>query len=95
MVNPSNCLFFTCSHDVYNAAIHAPLSSDYGMRKDPFNGKTRFHKGVYIAAPAGTPVVVALPGKVISGGHEGGYGKTVLVEHNNGLRTHYGHLTSR
>ena len=74
--------------------VHAPISSNYGMRKDPFTGKMRFHKGVDIAAPAGTPVVAALPGKVISAGHEGGYGKTVLVEHDNGLRTRYGHLAS-
>lgn len=74
--------------------VNAPISSNYGMRKDPFTGKTRFHKGVDIAAPAGTPVVAALPGKVISTGHEGGYGKTVLVEHDNGLRTRYGHLAS-
>ena len=74
--------------------VNAPISSNYGMRKDPFTGRIRFHKGVDIAAPSGTPVVAALPGKVISVGHEGGYGKTVLVEHDNGLRTRYGHLAS-
>ena len=74
--------------------VNVQISSNYGMRKDPFAGKMRFHKGVDIAAPAGTPVVAALPGKVISAGNEGGYGKTVLVEHDNGLRTRYGHLAS-
>ncbi|MDR0843143.1 MAG: peptidoglycan DD-metalloendopeptidase family protein [Acidobacteriota bacterium] len=74
--------------------VHAPISSAFGMRKDPFTGKPRFHKGVDIAAPAGTPVLAALPGKVISAGREGGYGNTVLVEHGDGLRTRYGHLSS-
>ena len=74
--------------------VNAPVSSDFGMRKDPFTGKAQFHKGVDLAAPAGTPVVAALPGKVISAGYESGYGNNVLVEHDGGLRTRYGHLES-
>ena len=75
--------------------VNAPVSSGFGMRADPFTGNQRFHRGIDIAAPAGTPVVAALPGRVISVGNEqGGYGKTVLVEHDGGLRTRYGHLDS-
>jgi len=74
--------------------VNAPISSGFGSRKDPFTGKTQFHKGVDLAAPAGTPVVAALPGKVISAGYESGYGNTVLVEHDGGLSTRYGHLAS-
>ena len=74
--------------------VHAPINSAFGMRKDPITGTQRFHKGVDIAAPAGTPVVAALPGKVVSAGYESGYGNTVLVEHEGGLRTRYGHLAS-
>ena len=74
--------------------VEAQISSAFGMRKDPFTGKPRFHKGVDLAAPAGTPVVAALPGKVISAGYESGYGNSVLVEHDGGLRTRYGHLAS-
>jgi len=74
--------------------VHAPISSSFGMRKDPFTGEAKFHKGVDLAAPAGTPVVAALPGKVISAGYESGYGNVVLVEHEDGLRTRYGHLAS-
>jgi murein DD-endopeptidase MepM/ murein hydrolase activator NlpD len=74
--------------------VHAPVSSAYGMRNDPFTGKPKFHKGIDLAAPAGAPVVAALPGRVISAGYESGYGNNVLVEHNDGLRTRYGHLAS-
>ena len=74
--------------------VNAPISSGFGSRKDPFTGKAQFHKGVDLAAPAGTPVVAALPGKVISAGYESGYGNTVLVEHDGGLSTRYGHLAS-
>ena len=74
--------------------VNAPVSSAFGMRKDPFTGTQRFHKGIDLAAPAGTPVVAALPGKVVSAGYESGYGNTVLVEHDGGLQTRYGHLAS-
>jgi len=74
--------------------VNAPISSAFGVRKDPFTGKAQFHKGVDIAAPAGTPVVAALPGKVISAEYKPGYGNTVLVEHDGGLQTRYGHLES-
>jgi len=74
--------------------VNAPVSSAFGMRKDPFTGTSRFHKGIDLAAPAGTPVVAALPGKVISAGYKSGYGNTVLVEHDGGLKTRYGHLAS-
>ena len=74
--------------------VNAPVSSAFGMRKDPFTGTQKFHKGIDLAAPAGTPVVAALPGKVIAAGNEPGYGNMVLVEHDGGLRTRYGHLAS-
>jgi len=74
--------------------VNAPVSSAFGMRSDPFTGKPQFHKGMDLAAPAGTPVVAALPGKVTSVGYEPGYGNNVVVEHGDGLRTRYGHLAS-
>jgi len=74
--------------------VLAPISSNFGMRLDPFTHKPRFHKGIDLAAPEGMPVVPALPGTVISAGYENGYGNTVLVEHAGGLRTRYAHLGS-
>ncbi len=74
--------------------VQVPISSHFGMRLDPFTRQPRFHKGIDLAAPAGMPVVPALPGTVVSAGYEGGYGNTVLVEHAGGLRTRYAHLGS-
>lgn len=74
--------------------VHAPVSSAFGMRKDPFTRRTQFHKGVDLAAPEGMKVVSALPGTVISAGYEKGYGNNVVVDHGGGLRTRYGHLGS-
>lgn len=67
------------------------VSSLFGMRKDPFSGQPRFHNGVDIAAPAGTPVKAAVPGKVIFSGPAPGYGNLVELDHGGGLVTRYGH----
>ena len=74
--------------------VQAPISSRYGMRKDPFTRQLKFHKGLDLAAPEGMAVVPALPGTVLSAKYESGYGNTVLVEHAGGIQTRYGHLSS-
>jgi len=74
--------------------VQAPISSSFGMRKDPFSRQTKFHKGVDLAAPEGMAVMPALPGTVVSAGYENGYGNTVLVQHSGGLQTRYAHLGS-
>ena len=51
-----------------------------------------FHTGIDIAAPWGEPVHAALPGRVEYAGWESGYGYTVVLLHDGGLRTLYAHL---
>lgn len=68
----------------------APLGSRYGVRDH------RLHRGVDVSVIKDEPVVAAFPGTVtISKYNEGGYGHYVLVEHENGLSTLYGHLSER
>jgi len=67
------------------------VSSSFGPRTDPLDGTREFHKGVDIAAPEGTPVKAAAPGKVISSGWANGYGNMVEVDHGGGLVTRYAH----
>jgi murein DD-endopeptidase MepM/ murein hydrolase activator NlpD len=54
----------------------------------------RMHKGVDISAPRGTPVLAAGPGVIIFLGRNKAYGKTLEVDHGNGLVTRYAHLDS-
>lgn len=70
------------------------VSSSFGPRRDPFNGVTRLHDGVDIAAPAGTPVTAAAGGKVIFSGAAAGYGNMVEIAHDNGIVTRYAHTAS-
>ena len=67
------------------------LSSYYGMRKDPFNGKPTMHKGVDFAGKAGTGVIATGAGVVTWSGKRSGYGNLIEIDHGNGLRTRYGH----
>jgi murein DD-endopeptidase MepM/ murein hydrolase activator NlpD len=55
----------------------------------------RHHAGVDRAAPAGTPIVAASAGTVASAGSVyGGYGISVLIQHDGGVSTHYAHLSA-
>lgn len=74
--------------------VSAPISSSYGMRNDPFLQRPRFHKGVDLAAPEGMKVVPAMQGRVIYAGYRNDYGNVVVLQHDSGLQTRYGHLKS-
>ncbi len=68
------------------------VTSRVGLRIDPFgSGKLVYHRGIDIAVPVGTPVHSVRKGKVVFAGERRGYGNTVIVEHDNGDRTMYGH----
>lgn len=69
------------------------LTSSYGYRVGPFLGAEN-HDGVDIGAALGSPVVAALPGTVVFAGWNGGYGNQVTIDHGDGLRTFYAHMSS-
>lgn len=71
--------------------VGGTITSGVGMRIDPIDGKWRHHNGIDIAIPEGTPVNAIAPGVVVYSGLRSGYGYTVLVEHDNGMITLYGH----
>lgn len=68
------------------------LSSGFGYRISPFNGRKEFHEGVDVATRLGEPVYVPAEGKVTSAGWKYGYGRLIVIEHGCGLLTKYGHL---
>lgn len=74
--------------------IQGRITSPTGLRTDPFNGKLKHHNGLDIAAPLGTPVKPVAPGTVIFSGWKGGYGNTVILDHNDGMVTVYAHHAS-
>jgi murein DD-endopeptidase MepM/ murein hydrolase activator NlpD len=72
---------------------HGRKSSGFGTRKDPFNSRrTQFHRGIDIACPINTPVMASRSGKVTFCGYRSGYGKLVIIKHEHGYSSYYGHL---
>ena len=70
------------------------MRSPFGIRRHPILGYTKMHTGVDWAAPTGTPIYAAGNGTVEKAGWESGYGKFVLLRHNNGYETAYGHMSA-
>jgi len=70
------------------------LSSPFGIRKDPFNGRLRQHKGIDIAGFMGMPIISTAAGVVTEAGKRGGYGLMVEIQHGNGFATRYAHTQS-
>jgi murein DD-endopeptidase MepM/ murein hydrolase activator NlpD len=69
------------------------LSSSYGSRTDPFTGSTELHTGIDIAADHGRPVRATADGFVATARMMGNYGKLVVLDHDFGISTRYGHLS--
>ncbi len=67
-------------------------SSAYGYRKDPFTEVLQFHRGVDIAASAGSSVRAALDGKVTVVAEDPVLGRYIVIRHQIGFSTVYGHL---
>jgi murein DD-endopeptidase MepM/ murein hydrolase activator NlpD len=70
------------------------LSSGFGTRKHPIKKVSRHHDGVDLAAPKDSPVRAIKAGLIVYADPYGGYGKLVVVQHPDGMTTHYGHLNS-
>ena len=69
------------------------VSSRFGLRKDPFSGAWRRHRGVDIAAPHGTRVYSVQDGRVAAVGSSGVLGNYIIVAHFAGYSTLYAHLS--
>ena len=67
------------------------LSSEYGMRIDPFHGKQQWHAGIDFAGRDGDDVIAVASGIVTWSGDRSGYGQMVEVSHSDGYITRYAH----
>jgi murein DD-endopeptidase MepM/ murein hydrolase activator NlpD len=71
---------------------HYFIASNFGIRRDPFNGRLAFHAGLDLANSLLSPVLTTAPGVVVYAGWMGGYGRLVEIDHGLGVHTRYGHL---
>lgn len=72
--------------------VAGTMTSPFGLRREGALD-LGIHRGVDIAVPAGTPVRAMAPGVVAFAGPMSGYGRVVMIDHGQGVRTVYGHLS--
>ena len=82
-----------------NSGFRFPLrqyrvTSRYGMREDPFNGRMSMHQGIDLAAPEGTEVFAVADGVVTAADFDPVYGNYIIIKHKNNWTSLYGHLQS-
>lgn len=80
--------------ELFISPVLGRLTSPYGYRKDPFTGVRSFHTGIDIAAPTGTAIKATLDGKVATTGYSPVYGNYVIITHDAGYQSLYGHMST-
>jgi murein DD-endopeptidase MepM/ murein hydrolase activator NlpD len=73
--------------------VQGRITAGFGERIDPFSGEGAFHRGVDISGDVGTRIVAPADGIVRFSSQMNGYGRTVMVDHGNGISTLYGHMS--
>ena len=73
--------------------VSGPIRSSYGRRRDPFTGQMEMHRGLDIGALYGTRVRAPADGRVLFAHRESAYGNLVVVKHDGGITTRFGHLS--
>lgn len=86
-------LFSIMQNTPFGKPIQRDINSSYGYRKDPFTKKYAFHSGIDFDANYREKVIATAMGVVDHSGWYKSYGKTVIVKHENGYKTLYGHLS--
>jgi len=87
-------LFSIMQNTPFGKPIASGTNSGFGYRRDPFTHKSAFHSGIDFDANNKQPVVATALGEVEHAGWYKSYGKTVIIKHENGYKTLYGHLSN-
>jgi murein DD-endopeptidase MepM/ murein hydrolase activator NlpD len=74
--------------------VQGRITGSFGERTDPFSGEGAFHRGVDISSDIGTRILAPADGVVQFADVMNGYGRTVMVDHGNGISTLYGHMSA-
>jgi murein DD-endopeptidase MepM/ murein hydrolase activator NlpD len=75
----------------YFPVAEGRVSSQFGLRSDPFHHISRFHSGIDIAAKEGSEVRSVGAGIVAFSGKYRGFGNIIVIEHGRNITTHYAH----
>ena len=76
------------------APSYTYISSEFGYRTHPIYGDSRFHNGLDMAAPGGSPILAAYDGAVVAAAYSSSMGNYVMLDHGDGLYTIYMHASA-
>ena len=71
---------------------HFQVTSSFGSRYDPINGRKARHEGMDFRGQVGTSVYATAPGTIVYAGRKGHFGNFIEIDHGYGIRSRYAHL---
>ena len=88
----SDIFLETIQHVPLGRPVPGSVSSRYGHRTDPLNGRRGFHEGVDFRGRSGDPIQATADGIVTKAFWNGGYGRYIEISHGNGYVTKFAHM---
>lgn len=82
--------YYRLRHKFINP-IHGWIGGHYGWRIHPVYKERRFHKGIDLGGPKNSTIYASADGKVTFTGEAGGYGKLIIIKHDENFETYYAH----
>ncbi len=76
------------------APSYTRISDEYGNRMHPTLKVQKFHNGLDMAAPGGSPILAAYNGKVVAADYSSSMGNYIMIDHGSGLYTIYMHASA-
>ncbi len=76
------------------APKYTRISDPFGWRMHPTLHVQKFHNGVDLAAPGGSPILAAYDGKVVAAGYSSSMGNYIMIDHGDNLMTVYMHASA-
>ena len=77
----------------FGRPVDGSISSEFGKRMDPVNGRSAFHTGIDFRSKPGDSIYATADGEVDKAFYNGSYGNYVLIDHGNGYETAFCHLS--
>lgn len=90
----SNQIHFGGGPFTWPAPSYTKISDDYGNRIHPTLGIEKFHNGLDMAAPGGSPILAAASGKVVAADYSSSMGNYIMLSHGDGIYTIYMHASA-
>jgi murein DD-endopeptidase MepM/ murein hydrolase activator NlpD len=76
------------------APSYTRISDDYGNRMHPTLNVMKFHNGIDLAAPGGSPILAAYNGTVVAAAYSSTMGNYIMIDHGSNLYTIYMHASA-